>query len=1211
MSFNAVFNPPLPPRPRQLTPPQQQQQQHQHQHQQLQQQQQQQQLRDQQHQQPPPPNYGRQDEPFVNIIPSSRKEPRIHAARTPSPTPPVQNTLSQARQDSSNNNNSSSSSNNNHHWQPGPSISPSLQPLDGVQRFETTFTPFRRSLDGQRPTPHVTQLKLDKPLPTEPHLRDSMPPLLVTSNHSRSFSASAPPSASANGPMHQDNQFLSSSYNNPSPLSHHRISTGSVPASNNNSPYPYHDELYIPSRQSLDQQSIHQLPPYSVTPVNHGSTILVPPTEEALFQVQELTLSSFIRNSSNQSSLHQSTTHNANVTTAATTAAATTAAAAAPYQYICADPMHDQQYLLVGSGNALHSIDLTLPSERQTVKTHIQGLAFKEIHCLEEIGLVVVIAGRNSRVRCYDYDSIMRLVSYGHSLEEGQSRPVDGGKLGTVKNMIQLRVETAIQRDDNQGGEPSRSSPVGPSSSSSSSRILKGMSLSTPSAFQQPPPPQNRHQHTNSTERTSLLSPPSRVDSPGGAFDFKDDSDTTSIKKSKPRPISFAGWASLAQEHVMRNKGQQQQQQQPSSSSSFSTPTSPNSANSSGTKNNRLSMMASYLTQAAANTNMAMQLSGGSDGPSTEAINWATDFTKLKQTKDVLGLDFHYTVSTVYMTVLSKTGIDIFSRPKAVRGRKPVPVSVASPGNNIHSNPEDSKRASMMSMGGGMVASATRDSFSSIRDNPNSYEWRLHKQFYHPEAPSFMTVVKDLQEVTDIILGKGPRACIINVETMSVDDLQRQGNNQGGVFQGLGKKLGFKNHHPLWHSFEKIPFDVPPFILYPEAAAAIYEAQRDTKERYSSSSATSSSTVSSSFVPSSTSTATATVTATTASNLDPHNNNNGYNESSGLSDYARRSRDDIIQRPSDQHTIHQQQLEEQERAEAENIAMKLQKTLMITSCSSSPNSNPSSSTSSLSSPLPPQPPQQQQQQSLPSNIPPHSHLNNGGIISNTNGNGNNSKANKKTRMVTSDEVLHMAFCQRTTTQLFLATYGTQSRIVDIRGKPQSPVILEWESSPPQKVEFLKTDQDIYVIGFEKSCIVIFSLTRAKKIKEISKLDLIRAADSAILSASTSSTFTNRHSFALSPAANIATTPGNNTSTSTSTTTSSSSSRGNRMSVYESSQSSIASTNSSIKFLGRDSFADNSLGIFFSYCHPRNGTAICKLGLIPIARDDLELVGYYA
>ncbi|KAF8965506.1 hypothetical protein BGZ46_000602 [Entomortierella lignicola] len=818
--------------------------------------------------------------------------------------------------------------------------------------------------------------------------------------------------------------------------------------------------------------------------------------------------------------------------------------------------MHDQQYLLVGSGNALHSIDLTLPSDKQTVKTHIQGLAFKEIHCLEDIGLVVVIAGRNSRVRCYDYDSIKRLVTYGHS-KEGQGRVVEGGKLGAMKNMIQLRVETVISREENQNNNESPN--ISPAGQSIGSRFFKG---SSPSTTPQPQQQQlNRHQHTHSADRSSLLSPPLRSENLGTNFDYRGSGGETSdsnsdgpaaaIKKNKQRPLSFAGLASLAQEH-MRNKAQSPpplQSLQPGNQQSSShglkgtSPTSPPIS----TRNRRLSQMASYLSQAAVNSNMAAHMTAGQDVPSGEAVDWAWDFTKLKQTKDVLALDFHYTPSTVYMTVLSKTGIDIYCRPKAARGRKlkQSSIAVAAP-SGYGSNPDDNRR-SIISPGG----STSRDSLSIIRDNPNSYEWKIHKQFYHPEAPSFMAVVKDSQEVTDIILGKGAMACVVNVKTMSVNDLHRlsnsgNGGSGGNGIHGLGKKLGFKNS-PLWHSFEKIPFDVPPYILYPEAAAAIYDARGDTKERY---------------------------------------RGQESDTSSIPSDYGRRSRDDIMQRPSAQHNIHTKQVEEQERAEADIIALKLQQSqlLGVNNASSSNSSSSSSLTSTLV-----------QQPNVIVPAPNHSsNISNG----TSNGNGNGAKASQKARMVTSDEVLNMAFCQRTTTQLFLATYGSQSRIVDIQGKPQSPIVLDWESSPPQKVEFLKTNQDIYAVGFEKSSIVAFSLTRAKKVKEISKQDLIQAADAAAT-------------------ATVITTTGGSEATGN---------RGNRMSVYENNQALASTTvpsrslsvntanaganSSSIKFLGRDNIADGSLGIFFSYCHPRNGTSICKLVTVPTAQDDLELIGYY-
>ncbi|KAF9581115.1 hypothetical protein BGW38_001989 [Lunasporangiospora selenospora] len=180
---------------------------------------------------------------------------------------------------------------------------------------------------------------------------------------------------------------------------HRRSSSASSPSSSFTSP----PQTYLGSDQPF-RPSLDYLPPYSATPDLQSSAL--PPTEAQLFQIQELALP--VTGSGLLSSQPQ---------------------------FICANPMHDQQYLLLGSGNALHSIDLTLPADRQSLRTHIQGVSFKEIHCLEEIGLVVVIAGRNSRVRCYDYDAVKRLVGYGHS-KEGQGRVVECKRLGQVKNMI-------------------------------------------------------------------------------------------------------------------------------------------------------------------------------------------------------------------------------------------------------------------------------------------------------------------------------------------------------------------------------------------------------------------------------------------------------------------------------------------------------------------------------------------------------------------------------------------------------------------------------------------------------------------------------------------------------------------------------------------------------------------------------------------------------
>ncbi|KAG0084386.1 hypothetical protein BGZ93_001266, partial [Podila epicladia] len=261
-------------------------------------------------------------------------------------------------------------------------------------------------------------------------------------------------------------------------------------SSYNSLPEPAMEQLSLPPSppsssffmggQEQPRASLDQPPPYSFTAGSRGSAIIAsaPPTEENLFQIQELA-----RPLAGSSSSQQ--------------------------QLICANPMHDQQYLLVGSGCALHSIDLTLPSDKQTIRTHIQGVAFREIHCLEDIGLVVVVAGRSSNVRCYDYDSIKRLVTYGHS-KEGKGRVVEGGKLGPVRNMIQLRVETAALRDDTQGSDGSVTSPTG---QSRMSRILKGASSSSAP----------RHHHTSSIDR-SLLSPPVQFESSPWSTDADSDS---------------------------------------------------------------------------------------------------------------------------------------------------------------------------------------------------------------------------------------------------------------------------------------------------------------------------------------------------------------------------------------------------------------------------------------------------------------------------------------------------------------------------------------------------------------------------------------------------------------------------------------------------------------------------------------------------------------
>ncbi|KAI7816523.1 hypothetical protein BC939DRAFT_468870 [Gamsiella multidivaricata] len=416
---------------------------------------------------------------------------------------------------------------------------------------------------------------------------------------------------------------------------------------------------------------------------------------------------------------------------------------------------------------------------------------------------------------------------------------------------------------------------------------------------------------------------------------------------------------------------------------------------------------------------------------------------------------------------------------------------------------------------------------------------------------------------------------------------------------GLGKKLGFK-YGPLWHSFEKIPFDVPPHILYPEAAAALFGNGRDRKEQYSGHPQRDQ--------PSP-------VYVVDPPQLDAGASNN------------RRSRDDIIQRPADQQSIHQQELEEQDRAEAEALALKLQcqtlrqSSLQVPMISYSPAS--SSSSSSISLPSTTSPPQPHQHQHYHHQTSSHHSINN--------------KA-PTTRMVTSEEVLNQALCQRTATRLFLSTNGSHSRIVNLHGKPQSPLVLDWEASPPQKVEFLKAPQDIYVVGFQKSSITIFSLTRACKVKRILKKDLVHAADASFSTLTSTST-----KIAAAAGGNEITNSGTRTSlgdisgnnasaalamtsilTSTSTLTSTSASpsniAGQTPSPTSSSLSALtasaiaaataAANSSSIKFLGRDNIAVDSLGIFFSYLHPRNGTSICKLGIVPLPHDDLELVGYY-
>ncbi|KAG0315011.1 hypothetical protein BGZ99_007737 [Dissophora globulifera] len=1080
---------------------------------------------------------------------------------------------------------------------------------------------------------------------------------------------------------------------------------------------------------SMPRISLEQPPPYSYSVGHNGSRLLAtaaqfhagsgagPPTEEHLFQVQELTLPAV------KAALNLSNSG----TAGSTSGGNSSVPAQQQLQFICADPMHDQQYLLVGSANGLHSIDLmtadrqqqpsSLLSSSSSIRTHIQGLAFKEIHCLDDIGLVVVIAGRNSRVRCYDYDAIKRLVSYGHS-KDGQGRVVEGGKLGLMKNMIQLQVETTFLRDNNShnnsidnsdAANNNNNNITSPGIQSRAARIFKNSSSpspsSSPSSTTSPPqlPHRQRHQHTHSIDR-SLLSPPLRSDSPNPNFDSvsalnesghdvlttltSTTSSTTTartgVKTHKQRPMSFGGLASMAQEHVMKSKNHLQQNQgqsrgQTQAPASSSTPVSPNTGNGNApttTKNKRLSQVASYFSQAAAaagSTTAAAKLaasyanSQGQDpasmavAPTEEAVSWAWDFTKLKQTKDVLGLDFHYTTSTVFMTILSKNGIDIYSRPRSARGRRAAPwtgVSSephhgATAGTTTTTTPAGTAASSINGVGdhgasggkeavgrpstsntvsGGMVTSTSTSSYASSIDHSNSnnnsgqYEWKQFKQLYHPEAPSFMTVVKTPQEVTDIILGKGPRACVINVESMSVTDIHREymtngrnsnsghgtngsghsGSNSSGsygsssgsansVIQGiLGKTLGFKNS-PLWHSFEKIPFDVPPYILYADAAASIYDDNRTANGRFDPDSKAQYATygselqqqqqwevqggVGGSSVPPPSTASSSTAAAAVVSVMS--------GSSTSSLDVTSGSRDEIIQKPWDQQSIHQQQLEEQERFEAETLASKQQQQQglsipQVYPANSSPASSSSSSSSSSNSAAAAQQP------------PPK----------------NNKRNKTSARMVTSDEVINMHFCHTTTTQLFLATYGTHSRIVDLQGRPQSPVVLDWEASPPQKVEFLKSAQDIYVVGFDKASIVVFSLTRGKKVKTISKTDLVRGADTAMeeLRASMAS-------------ATLAATPSTATATATTTVGGSRASSGSEGTTTTSPMttgyggttgSSFSNSSAAIKFLGRDNMmAEDSLGIFFSYSHPRNGISVCKLGIVPVVHDELELIGYYS
>ncbi|KAG0042319.1 hypothetical protein BGZ83_000602 [Gryganskiella cystojenkinii] len=860
----------------------------------------------------------------------------------------------------------------------------------------------------------------------------------------------------------------------------------------------------LPNRPSLDQPPP---PPYSIQAGYHGSTLITspaPPGEDRLFQVLELarqyspSATSYAGSSSSSSPSSLSLSSQS--------------------QFLCADTMHDQQYLLIGSANALHSIDLTLPQDKQLLRTHIQGVSFKEIHCLEDLGLIVVIAGRNSRVRCYDYEAIKSLVAYGHS-KEGQSRVVEGGKLGSMKNMIQLRVETvtaaaaAAQQDSSTG--------------------------------------RNHHHHRQSSSIDRTLLSPLQAESPGsspghGSGSGTEDERDSFTKRSKPRPISFGGLASLAQDQIMKNKNQQQQQQQqqqPSTTPNITQTPPPTTSPNTGNKSKRLSQMASYLSNAAANSTMAAQIlnTNSQDSPSEEAVSWAWNFSKVKQTKDAMALDFHYTSTTVYMTVLSRAGIDIYSRPKTNR-RGPAWLHTRSHHNGIPLAPrardgpqmdsyETPGRPSTSSLGGEGGGGMVSASISLSTNDQQQYEWKPYKHFYHPEAPSFMTVVKNTQDITDIILGKGPRACVINVSDMSVTDLHRQENSSNGnvTFQGLGKKLGFKSS-VLWHSFEKIPFDVPSHILFPSAVEAIY-GRRDEKgsgHRY------------------------------------------GQQQERSVSAYTHN-------RSSTIDTFHPPPPTEQDptiyRAgppPAGIISLPLE--LDLSSSGSSSSSSPEMKNRSS-------------QDGDPRGRASY----------------DGSRRVTKTRMVTSDQVLNMAFCQSTTTQLFLATYGSQSRIVDLYGKPQSPVVLEWGNFPPQSVEFLKTSHDIYVVGFEKTSIVVFSLTRAKKVKEILKRDLIQSSSNQSRLTSGQLLMDTTRSSSTSPPSLLAQSP-----PSTSVLSSAS---------IASTLSSVTASTTAIKYLGRDNVAEDSMGLFFSYLHPKNGTSICKLAVVSASLHDEPppriLSDYYA
>ncbi|KAG0266197.1 hypothetical protein DFQ27_009964 [Actinomortierella ambigua] len=915
------------------------------------------------------------------------------------------------------------------------------------------------------------------------------------------------------------------------------------------------------SRLSMAENQDYERPPsYIAQAGNRGSMIIAQtPVEDQMFEVSVLSQPLAPDNAGSVSSSNNSLNtiaHSATGTgnspssspssSSSSSSSLSSSSLSVPHPFISASPMHDQQYLLLGCMNGLHSIDLTLPAHQRKVRTHIQGVAFKEIQCLEDIGLVVVIAGRNSRVRCYDYESIKKLVEYGHS-KQGRGRVVEGGRLGPVKHKIQLRVETALLSSSaREGGAVP---PGGPNSSplGKTSRFLQrasyyaGSSSASgtqhhhlPSAMSPPPPPSQQqssssatttdpavgsgssvagrmpgHRYTTSLDR-NLLSPLDAESPPLSATDG-----AAPPKHKKVRPLSFSALASLAQGKTSRDHspstfgsgdgsitgGATTATTLPSSSGASTGVGATATATATGTgtglgatgldqgnsnhKGKRFAQVASYLTHAAASSHLVPPVQ---DRPSDEAMDWAWDFVKLRQTKDVMSLDFHYTPTTVFMTVLSKSGIDILRRPKSARG-------IARPAFRVSSSSRNGSRegsegggsltcgagitaagattttaaggggssgggmATASGTGGGGSSSHSSFDFHRSKQEKSPQDWESFKQFYHPEPPSFMTVVKNSYAVTDIILGKAHQACVINVEDMTVKDLHRH-EPAPSMLHGLSKKLGFRftssgismtssSSSPiqLWHSFEKIPYDVPANVLYPDTVDALYG---------------------------------------TSSNSHYEQRQQGRRSSIGgtVADYrhpllqATYSQQPAFPMPQHANTMGSSSCipPRQPYHEQDNTSF---------------SSDSSSSTPPSNSPCwQPQQPQQQQQHHYPwaqgppmhpSPLPPLTSATNATSAPPVAG-----ASTRKARMVTSDQVLNMAFSRPTSKQLFLATRGAQSRIVDLTGKPVSGITIDWGMHVPQKIEFLRAAHEIYVVGFERSRIMIFSLTRAVKVKEITR-----------------------------------------------------------------------------------------------------------------------------